>query len=113
MELDEMRYQKQNTQEICSLEKLSGEAVSTDPERFDTLVSKYQQLIVQYVNAACSGAQQPLSAVQSFAESLALLHLKAKDIVRLHIAMLQQVASNQPTSGRRHVKKHFASTTTH
>jgi DNA-binding response OmpR family regulator len=69
---------------------IRGQTGEFSPAQIQELVQGYQGIIARYVRAVRKQEVQPSQELRAFAVQLAALHTGARDVVRIHLAVLEQ-----------------------
>jgi len=91
-ELEQIRQRQYRLQEILSLEELTKTGLD-QRESVQKLLRNYTLLVQRHVRATRLQEPRPAEHVRELARQLARLHAKARDVVHLHLKMLEKTGS--------------------
>ncbi|MCP5419506.1 MAG: response regulator [Gammaproteobacteria bacterium] len=91
-ELERVRQMQYQRQEMLSLEELS-KASPEQQESVQELLRDYTVLVQRHVRATRLQESRPAEHVRAMAQRLTRLHARARDVVQLHLRMLENTGS--------------------
>ncbi|MEZ5583737.1 MAG: response regulator [Candidatus Competibacteraceae bacterium] len=91
-ELEQIRQRQYRLQEILSLEELSKTTLD-QRESVQTLLRDYTLLVQRHVRATRLQEPRPAEHVRVLARQLARMHARARDVVHLHLKVLESTGS--------------------
>lgn len=100
LELDDLRRHFEQDHEVRTLEELAA-AAPGGRETVQRLLHDYSTLARSYVRSTRLNQPRPSTRVQALARRLSRIHASARDVVRLHLDMLNSVGQWSKSSEER------------
>lgn len=100
VELERLRQQHDQEQELRSLERLTGPGAG-ESDNAQRLLRDYNALVRSYVRAARLNQPRPSAKVRALARRLARMHAGAHEVVRMHLKVLEDLGCWSKSSEER------------